>query len=357
MSARRPIVYLAVLAVVLCAGYLYDHSDTVSAVTEALREGTVLVEPADRGEQTPADGHAPNSETTTEELATGEESASGEEPVSGNNKDIDGTVYRTGWSELPAERADGDRRYVHHLCSGEGASASWRSHTACFSVSRRCPVWVAAPLHGCYRGDSGRSGGYVFDPALPVEIQPSLKRSYGEYTRGHLLASADRTVSVEANRMTFMPTNIAPQTQAGFNAAGGAWNNLEAFVEGQVCPDTLYVVTGCIFSDYTDPVAGKIAASTTVNKNDGEAVAVPTAYYKVLLRTRSGHTGRSVRECAAGELKCAAFVVGHRGVRGREVTEAEMMSVADLERMTGERFFVNVPAAPKSRAAASDWGL
>ena len=129
------------------------------------------------------------------------------------------------------------------------------------------------------------------------------------------------------------------------------------FVEGQVCPDTLYVVTGCIFSDYTDPVAGKIAARTTVNKNDGEAVAVPTAYYKVLLRTRSGRTGRSVRDCAADELKCAAFVVGHRGVRGREVTEAEMMCVADLERMTGERFFVNVPAAPKSRAAASDWGL
>ena len=199
MSARRPIVYLAVLAVVLCAGYLYDHSDTVSAVTDALREGTVLVEPADRGEQTPADSHAPNSETTTEKNAsegkpaTGEESASGEEPVSSNNKDIDGTVYRTGWAELPAERADGDRRYVHHLCGGEGASASWRSHTACFSVSRRCPVWVAAPLHECYRGDSGRSGGYAFDPALPVEIQPSLKRSYGEYTRGHLLASADRT--------------------------------------------------------------------------------------------------------------------------------------------------------------------
>lgn len=363
MSARRPIVYLAVLAVVLCAGYLYDHSDTVSAVTDALREGTVLVEPADRGEQTPADSHAPNSETSTGKTAsegkpaTGEESASGEEPVSGNNKDIDGTVYRTGWAELPAERADGDRRYVHHLCGGDGVSASWRSHTACFSVSRRCPVWVAAPLHGCYRGDSGRSGGYAFDPALPVEIQPSLKRSYGEYTRGHLLASADRTVSAEANRMTFMPTNIAPQTQAGFNAAGGAWNNLEAFVEGQVCPDTLYVVTGCIFSDYTDPVAGKIAARTTVNKNDGETVAVPTAYYKVLLRTRSGRTGRSVRDCAADELKCAAFVVGHRGVRGREVTEAEMISVADLERMTGERFFVNVPAAPKSRAAASDWGL
>lgn len=362
MSARRPIIYLVVLAVVLGVAYLRDHSDTISAVTDALRGGTVLVEPSDGRDGTPSDA-APKSETTTEKTATADPSsgseekpALGEESASDSNK-IDGTVFRTGWAELPAELADGDRRYVHHLCGGDGVSASWRSHTACFSVSRRCPVWVAAPLHECYRGGSGRSGGYTFDPALPVEIQPSLKRSYGEYTRGHLLASADRTVSAEANRTTFMPTNIAPQTQAGFNAAGGAWNNLEAFVEDQVCSDTLYVVTGCIFSDYTDPVAGKIAARTTVNRNDGETVAVPTAYYKVLLRTRSGRTGRSVRDCTADELKCAAFVVGHRGVRGREVTAAEMMSVADLERMTGERFFVNVPAAPKSRAAASEWGL
>ena len=77
----------------------------------------------------------------------------------------------------------------------------------------------------------------------------------------------------------------------------------------------------------------------------------------MLQRTSSVRTGRSVRDCVADELKCAAFVVGHRGVRGREVTEAEMMCVADLERLTGECFFVNVPAAPKSRAAASDWGL
>lgn len=349
MSPRRPVLYIIVLAVLMGAGYLHEHFDEVASAARDTIAGTVLVEPA--GTERPAaapEGNIQLSEPSGPPAEVSGGGAADGRPV---------TVYRTGWAELPDERADGDRRYVHRLCGGDGAQASWRSHTACFSVSRRCPVWVAAPLHGCYRGDSGRSGGYTFDPALPVDIQPSLKRSYGEYTRGHLLASADRTLSAEANRSTFMPTNIAPQTQAGFNAAGGAWNNLEAFVEDQVCPDTLYVVTGCLFDDYDDPVAGEVAARTTVNRNDGEAVAVPTAYYKVLLRTRSGRTGRSVRDCTAGELKCAAFVVGHRGVRGREVTAAEMMSVAELERLSGERFFVNVPAAPKSRAEAAEWGL
>lgn len=343
MSPRRPVLYIIVLAALLGAAYLRDRIDGLAAAVE----GTVLVEPADPESKT-ADPESKPAAPDHDPEPDGTAAAAESRPA---------TVYRTGWAELPDERADADRRYVHHLCGGEGETASWRSHTACYSVSRRCPVWVAAPLHDCYRGDAGRTGAYRFDPALPVEIQPLLKRSYGEYTRGHLLASADRTVSAEANRTTFMPTNIAPQTQAGFNAAGGAWNNLEAFVEGQMCPDTLYVVTGCLFDDYTDPVAGKIASGTTVNRNDGGRVAVPTAYYKVLLRTRSGRTGRSVTECTADELKCAAFVVGHRGVRGREVTRAEMVSVAELERLTGERFFANVPAAPRSQAAAEDWGL
>lgn len=359
MSPRRPVLYIIVLAVLMGAAYLHEHLDELASAARGTASGTVLVEPAGTESVPAAEGHATASgeNIPPAEAAEAAEPAAGKPATAEGGEDLPVTVFRTGWAELPDERAEGDRRYVHRLCGGEGESASWRSHTACFSVSRRCPVWVAAPLHGCYRGGSGRSGGYTFDPALPVEIQPSLKHSYGEYTRGHLLASADRTLSAEANRSTFMPTNIAPQTQAGFNAAGGAWNNLEAFVEGQVCPDTLYVVTGCLFDDYDDPVAGKVTACTTVNKNDGEAVAVPTAYYKVLLRTRSGRTGRSVRDCAAEELKCAAFVVGHRGVRGREVTAAEMMSVAELERLAGERFFVNVPAAPKSQAAAADWGL
>lgn len=342
MGSRRPLLYVIVLAALMGASYLHDRFGDLAAAADGEIEGTVLVEPADpTPAETPTESETPTGRTET---ATAVENT----PA---------TVYRTGWAELPDERADGDRRYVHHLCGGEGASASWRSHTACFSVERQCPVWVAFPLHECYRGDSGRTGTYRFDPALPVDIQPSLSRSYGEYTRGHLLASADRTVSAEANRATFMPTNIAPQTQAGFNAAGGAWNNLEDFVAGQVCADTLYVVTGCLFGEYEDGAAGKVEARTTTNKNDGKEIAVPTAYYKVLLRTRSGRTGRSVRECAAGELKCAAFVVAHRGVKGREVTRAEMMSVAELERLAGERFFVNVPAAPKSQAAAADWGL
>lgn len=267
-------------------------------------------------------------------------------------------TYRAGWPELPAERQDEEIYYTRHLfCAADDSTRSVRNYTACYSRRYRCPLWVAAPQHASYRGTAKRSGSFRFDPTLPIDIQPLLSRSYGDYTRGHLLASADRTATVEANRQTFYASNISPQLQAGFNAGNGAWNNLEAFVDRQVCADTLYVVTGCIFTDYTDSSGRTAEASVTVNRNDGETVAVPTAFYKALLRTREGDTGRRVTECAASELKCAAFVVAHTSAKGRKPSVGDMMSIAELERLTGERLFANVPAAPKADFSPRDWGL
>lgn len=262
-------------------------------------------------------------------------------------------LYREGWAELPAEKRNKEFYYAHHIIKGEAR----RNYSVCFSRKHRCPVWVAYPLHPSYKGDTKRSDSFDYDPALPIDIQPLLRRSFGEYTRGHLLGSAERSSSMEANQQTFYATNIAPQTQEGFNASNGAWNNLERFAARQMCADTLYVVTGCLFDDFTDSDGTNIKATTTTNKNDGKKIAVPTAYYKVLLRTRKGNTGRSVYHCKAEELKCAAFIVGHRSAAGRKPTAASMMSVEELERIAGVEFFAGVANAPKDVANARDWGL
>jgi DNA/RNA endonuclease G (NUC1) len=202
-----------------------------------------------------------------------------------------------------------------------------------------------------------RVDNYDFDPTLPVNIQITLNRSYGDYTRGHMLGSGERTASREMNNQTFYVTNIAPQLREGFNERGGAWNNLEYFVDRQLCADTLYVVTGAIYDDFTAPDGTNIKARTTVNKNDNKRVGVPTAYYKALLRTKSGRTGKSVMECKASELKCAAFIVAHRSDSGHKPTAEDMISIKELERLTGVNFFANVPNAPENKAEAKDWGL
>ena len=54
---------------------------------------------------------------------------------------------------------------------------------------------------------------------------------------------------------------------------------------------------------------------------------------------------------------CAAFVRSHDTPKGVSVSEKDLMSVSDLEKITGFTYFQNVPHAPKSTYKASDWGL
>ena len=259
---------------------------------------------------------------------------------------------RSGWAELPAQEQSRELYIAHHMCDEQR-----RNYTVCYSARHRSPMWIAAPMHESYNGSVKRIDNYDYDPTLPVNVQTRLKRSYGEYTRGHMLGSAERNASREMNTQTFYVTNIAPQIQKGFNQQGGAWNNLEKFVDGQLCADTLYVVTGAIYDEYTTADGEVIKPRTTTNKNDGEQVGVPTAYYKALLRTKAGNSGKSVTECKASELKCAAFVVAHRSESGLKPSAENIMSVDELERLTGVDFFKGVPHAPEGKAVAKEWGL
>lgn len=245
-------------------------------------------------------------------------------------------LFGKSWAELPSEvERAGDYYYACHM---RADARSIRNYTVCYSREMMCPVWVAAPMHECYTGSSGRTDSYRQDPDLGCE----QATKWDGYTRGHLLGSSDRTVSRETNRQVFYYSNIAPQLQNGFNTGGGVWNNLEEFTDRQWCADTLYQVVGCYWADRDTRVDGTV---------------IPTHYYKVLLRTRSGRTGRPVAECTADELKCAAFVVEHRGSKGEQPNASMMISVSELERMTGFTFFPNVPNAPKDRCNPSDWGL
>ena len=86
------------------------------------------------------------------------------------------------------------------------------------------------------------------------------------------------------------------------------------------------------------------------NKGNGKACAVPTHYYKVILRTKKGNSGKWVGNCSANELKCVGFWFNHAAK-----AQQQMMSVADIEKKTGHTFFPNVSNAPKTVYNASEW--
>ena len=262
-----------------------------------------------------------------------------------------------GWFELPAQKdvdgngIDDDNPDYYYSWTMREDAPNIRNFSACYSKSKLHPIWVAAPMHSSYKGSSGRNDSYRNDPAISC----TQTAKFDGYTRGHMLGSSDRTVSKPTNKQVFYYSNIGAQLQSGFNTGGGAWNNLESLVDEQWCADTLYQVIGCIFETFTDRYG------TTVGKKTGTGSAgtfqVPTAWYKVLLRTKSGNTGKPVNECTSDELKCVGFILTHRSNHQHKPSSKDMYSVSEIEALTGLTFFPNVPDAPKTTYEASDWGL
>lgn len=280
----------------------------------------------------------------------------------------DPTPDTTGlsWAELPViTDSNGDGRidsdntlyYAHHICNGNERNAQGgkaRNYTVCYSSKYHCPVWVAAPRHEMYqKKGTNRTDAYGKDPKIPSSIQYSSKSTGGGCNKGHMLGSAERISSAATNRQVFYYTNIAPQYSSTFNTGGGAWNNLEDHVDGLVCKDTLYVVIGCYFDKFSRN--GKSATPAVISFGGRNDVTRPTMFYYALLRTKRGSTGKRVQDCSASELQCAAFVICHEEDKGHKPGAADMMSISDLEALTGFTYFKNVPNAPKSTYNASDW--
>ena len=275
-----------------------------------------------------------------------------------------------GWYETPvmniSRTSDGymlnsnknSEYYAIHMCAGgekgpDGKTA--RNYTVCFSAEHHCPVWVAAPRHAMYVGSSGRNDSYRRDPDVPADIQYSSTKTGGGCNKGHMLGSAERTSSKATNRDVFYYTNIAPQLSTNFNTGGGRWNVLEDYVDTQVCADTLYEVLGCYFDKYTDAY-GETQNPSKISYCGRNDVSMPTMFYYVLLRTKKGNSGKALKDCSSDELQCVAFVRAHVNVR-QAVSSRELMSVSDLEKITGVTYFPNVPNAPKNTFKASDWDL
>ncbi len=276
-----------------------------------------------------------------------------------------------GWYELPVinytesgdyliDNTDRTLYYAHHLCAGgekgpNGKTA--RNYTVCYSSEEHCPVWVAAPRHKMYETKgANRTNAYGKDPDIPSDIQYNSKSIGGGCNKGHMLGSAERLCSAGTNRQVFYYTNIAPQYSGSFNTGGAAWNSLESFVDGQVCADTLYEVIGCYFKEYKDAY-GNVGEPAKISFGGRKDVTRPSMFYYVLLRTKSGESGKALSQCSSGELKCAAFVLCHEVEKSHTPQAKDMMSVSDLEKLTGFTYFPNVPQAPKSTFSASDWGL
>ena len=214
-----------------------------------------------------------------------------------------------------------------------------RNYSICYDAAHYVARWVAYPMHSYYTSGSNSEAEFILDPNFSESQQISdYYKSGSGYQRGHQIAKAQRKVTTVARTQTNYYTNMTPQNGT---LNGGKWLDLEEKERGKwMCSDTLYMVSGCHFDNY----------NTTVRNDDGKTCPVPTHYFKVMLRTKSGRTGKSVASCSASELICAAYLVANNAS-----AIPQIMSVAELEKKVGFTFFVNVPNAPKTTYTRTDW--
>lgn len=304
----------------------------------------------------------------------------------GQQIDFGASGKEYSWAELPATPADMTNKKIHTFWSTTVSTKQHlRNYTYCYDTKRHCPLWIAHPQHACYE-EGGRTRPetqpWAADPNMTQAEQAIIWVWPGDnrdkyvvsesplyrWERGHMLASGyrgcgDANNPAEINVQTFYSCNIAPQ---GGEVFSSLWQQAEWRIQDKyVCADTLYCVSGAHFDE------GAIAAydGSWVNDNaqtrghidESKPCEVPTHYYKLILRTRNGNTGKAIQECSASELIAVGFWFENgdgtddSGAAKPTLDASYLKSVAWIEQQTGFTFFPDVPPSVKQQCNPSDW--
>ena len=198
-----------------------------------------------------------------------------------------------------------------------------------------------------FNGYGGTGDPFQPDPVLPPTLRIELSDFDGEwlYQRGHILGSADRLNTKEANGQTFYMSNIMPQLSS-FNEQG-IWWNLENFLRSNydtsTIRDTLYVVKG-----------GTISEGNYTRVGTGRQLVCPRYFYMAILSYAKKYAKTN------GGYSAIAFWMEHKG-NSDDVSAKYAITIDELERRTGIDFFCNLPDdienAVEKSFYRSDWKL
>lgn len=232
-------------------------------------------------------------------------------------------AYRIEVPRLSDSFAAGGSRFVVHYAKDNNGKSTLNY---CFEyhLGKHHSRWIAFTFDAntCQK-HTNRTDLWAPDPELPQYTDNEMDYRGSGYTRGHLLASADRLFSRQANEQTFYFSNISPQKYS-FNT--GIWLDLEDKVRnwGRLSEirDTLYVVKGGTIDDH------QTMGTIGIHK-----IAVPQYFFMAIL-AKKGSRYRSI-----------AFLFEHHRSYGDPPYQMHQyaLSVDELEEKTGIDFFHNLP--------------
>jgi endonuclease G, mitochondrial len=181
-------------------------------------------------------------------------------------------------------------------------------------------IWVDCDKHGAVKfqynaqrdtGSFKRKKSFYYDPDLPKSCQQSSTKSYQSigqrYDRGHLVPANHLDYSEVAITQSNYMTNILPQAS---NMNRGAWLLTEKITECYRDIDELLIIGGVIWGDNSE--------DDFYVKSHG--VKTPDAFWKVIIRND----------------RVIAWIVPNSSVATRKRLDDYLVTVTDIERLTGE---------------------
>lgn len=201
---------------------------------------------------------------------------------------------------------------------------------------RGIPNWVSWHLDSTWAtGFADRQNDFRPDPLLPTGWYQATQFDYigSGFDRGHHAPSADRTRSVEDNSATFLMTNMMPQAP---NNNQGAWEDLESYARTLLGQSELYIVMGGTGQGGTGSNGGITQTLA------GGKITVPAFTWKVILVLPIGES--DISRVDANTRTIAVIMPNDNSMNINSTWQPYVVSVDQVEALTGYNFFSNVPA-------------
>lgn len=205
----------------------------------------------------------------------------------------------------------------------ESAEHDYEGFRLSFNRHNRTPNWVAWELLGREtEGEAKRHNKFWQDRRVDGCPTTDDYKNSG-YDRGHMCPAAEQRWSRKAMDDCFVMANMCPQDHA---LNSGAWNTLENKERLWARRDSAIVI-----------VAGPLYEPDSRN-TIGDGVLVPSAFFKVLLAPY------------VDKPRSIAFVYPNMSSPGN--MQNYVMTVDDLERLTGYDFFAALPDSLENEVEA-----
>ena len=212
-----------------------------------------------------------------------------------------------------------------------------------YNTKTLCPNWVAWHLGTENMGEADRMDEFRPDSDLPqgwygIKKADYQYNKYG-FDRGHVCPSADRTTSKDDNSMTFLMTNMVPQSPDNNRIIWMHFENFER--ELAKAGNELYIVAGPYGTGGTSSKGTFDEIPVTLKSGEVLHMNVPSHTWKVVLAIPAGENDFDRVDDSA--IAIAINVPNKMGMQKTGDWEQFLCSIDEIEELTGYDFFELLP--------------